>query len=48
MISLAEQYGQTDVIVVGLVIYGVFGYCADSAVRFTARKVLGWRQTLEG
>ncbi|MEU8818296.1 ABC transporter permease [Actinoplanes sp. NPDC048796] len=48
MISLAEQYGQTDVIVVGLVIYGVFGYCADSAVRLTARKVLAWRQTLEG
>jgi sulfonate transport system permease protein len=48
MITLAEQYGQTDVIVVGLVIYGVFGYCADSAVRLTARKVLSWRQTLEG
>ncbi|GIF39418.1 ABC transporter permease [Actinoplanes xinjiangensis] len=48
MITLAEQYGQTDVIVVGLVIYGVFGYCADSAVRLTARRVLAWRQTLEG
>ncbi|MFC4066618.1 ABC transporter permease [Actinoplanes subglobosus] len=48
MITLAEQYGQTDVIVVGLVIYGVFGYCADSAVRLTARRVLSWRQTLEG
>ena len=48
MITLAEQYGQTDVIVVGLVIYGAFGYCADSAVRFTGRKVLSWRQTLEG
>ncbi|MBM2620646.1 ABC transporter permease [Actinoplanes sp. LDG1-06] len=48
MITLAEQYGQTDVIVVGLVIYGVFGYCADTAVRLTARRVLAWRQTLEG
>ena len=48
MITLAEQYGQTDVIVVGLVIYGVFGYCADSAVRLTGRKVLAWRRTLEG
>ncbi|GIE76745.1 ABC transporter permease [Actinoplanes philippinensis] len=48
MITLAEQYGQTDVIVVGLVIYGVFGYCADSAVRLIARRVLSWRQTLEG
>ncbi|MBL7255789.1 ABC transporter permease [Paractinoplanes lichenicola] len=48
MITLAEQYGQTDVIVVGLVIYGIFGYCADTAVRLTARRVLAWRQTLEG
>ncbi|GLW33594.1 ABC transporter permease [Actinoplanes regularis] len=48
MITLAEQYGQTDVIVVGLVIYGIFGYCADSAVRLTGRRVLAWRQTLEG
>ncbi|MEU8240902.1 ABC transporter permease [Actinoplanes missouriensis] len=47
MITLAEQYGQTDVIVVGLVIYGVFGYCADAAVRLTGRKVLAWRRTLE-
>ena len=48
MITLAEQYGQTDVIVVGLVLYGIFGYCADSAVRLTGRKVLAWRQTLDG
>ncbi|MCO8269070.1 ABC transporter permease [Actinoplanes sp. TRM 88003] len=47
MITLAEQYGQTDVIVVGLVIYGVFGYCADSAVRLVGRRVLAWRRTLE-
>jgi sulfonate transport system permease protein len=47
MITLAEQYGQTDVIVVGLVIYGIFGYSADAAVRITGRKVLAWRRTLE-
>ncbi|GAA4604463.1 sulfonate transport system permease protein [Actinoplanes octamycinicus] len=47
MMTLAGQYGQTDVIVVGLVIYGVFGYLADTAVRFTGRKVLSWRRTLE-
>jgi sulfonate transport system permease protein len=47
MITLAEQYGQTDVIVVGLVIYGIFGYVADTAVRATGRKVLAWRRTLE-
>lgn len=47
MITLAEQYGQTDVIVVGLVLYGIFGYLADTAVRLTERKVLAWRRTLE-
>lgn len=47
MMTLAEQYGQTDVIVVGLVLYGIFGYLADTAVRLTERKVLAWRRTLE-
>ncbi|BCJ47152.1 ABC transporter permease [Actinoplanes ianthinogenes] len=47
MMTLAGQYGQTDVIVVGLVIYGVFGYLADTAVRFTGRRVLAWRRTLD-
>src|SRR3954470_13645920 len=48
MMTLAGEYGQTDVIVVGLVIYGVFGFLADSAVRLTERRVLSWRRTLEG
>jgi len=48
MMTLAENYGQTDVIVVGLVIYGAFGFLADGAVRLTERKVLAWRRTLEG
>jgi len=48
MMTLAEEYGQTDVLVVGLVIYGVFGFLADGAVRLAERRVLGWRRTLEG
>jgi sulfonate transport system permease protein len=48
MMTLAEEYGETDVLVVGLVIYGLFGFLADSAVRLTERKVLAWRRTLEG
>jgi sulfonate transport system permease protein len=48
MMTLAEEYGQTDVLVVGLVIYGLFGFLADSAVRLTERKALAWRRTLEG
>jgi sulfonate transport system permease protein len=48
MMTLAGEYGQTDVLVAGLVLYGVFGFLADAAVRLTERKVLAWRQTLEG
>ena len=48
MMTLAEEYGQTDVLVVGLVLYGIFGFAADTAVRRTERKVLAWRRTLEG
>jgi sulfonate transport system permease protein len=47
MMTLAEEYGQTDILVVGLVIYGVFGFLADAAVRLVERKVLAWRRTLE-
>jgi sulfonate transport system permease protein len=48
MMTLAEEYGQTDVLVVGLVIYGAFGFLADSAVRLAERRLLAWRRTLEG
>lgn len=48
MMTLAEEYGQTDVLVVGLVLYGVFGFLADGAVRLAERRVLAWRRTLEG
>ncbi|MEV7083912.1 ABC transporter permease [Streptomyces sp. NPDC093516] len=42
----AQNYGQTDVILVGLVVYGVFGLVSDSAVRIVERRVLSWRRTL--
>jgi sulfonate transport system permease protein len=48
MITLASNYGQTDVIVVGLVVYAVLGLVADGAVRIVERKALSWRRTLEG
>ncbi|ACZ29474.1 binding-protein-dependent transport systems inner membrane component [Xylanimonas cellulosilytica DSM 15894] len=47
MMELARTYGQTDVIVVGLVVYGVLGFSADSAVRLLQRRALSWRKTLE-
>lgn len=42
----AQNYGQTDVIVLGLLIYGVFGFLSDSAVRLLERRVLAWRSSL--
>lgn len=46
MMFQAQNYGQSDVILVGLVIYGIFGLVSDSAVRLIERKVLSWRRTL--
>lgn len=46
MMFQAQNYGQSDVILVGLVVYGVFGLVSDSAVRLVERKVLSWRRTL--
>lgn len=48
MMTLAQEYGETSVIVVGLVLYGVYGFLADAAVRLVERKALSWRRTLEG
>ncbi|MFF4542986.1 ABC transporter permease [Streptomyces sp. NPDC001435] len=42
----AQNYGQSDVILVGLLIYGVFGLISDSVVRLIERRVLAWRRTL--
>jgi sulfonate transport system permease protein len=46
MMFQATNYGQTDVICVGLAIYGIFGYISDRLVRLTERRVLSWRRTL--
>ncbi|MDQ0961751.1 sulfonate transport system permease protein [Streptomyces sp. B4I13] len=46
MMFQAQNYGQSDVILVGLLIYGVFGLISDSAVRLVERRVLSWRRTL--
>ncbi|WAU79646.1 ABC transporter permease [Streptomyces sp. Qhu-G9] len=46
MMFQAQNYGQTDVILVGLVVYGIFGLASDSTVRLIERRVLSWRRTL--
>jgi sulfonate transport system permease protein len=46
MMELARTYGQTEIIVVGLVLYGVLGYGSDAVVRLVQRRALSWRRTL--
>ncbi|MDX6321557.1 MAG: sulfonate transport system permease protein [Propionibacteriaceae bacterium] len=45
MMELARTYGQTDIIIVGLVLYGTLGYSSDLLVRLLQRKALSWRET---
>lgn len=46
MVDLARSYAQTDVMLVGLVVYAVLGLSSDAAVRFLEKKTLSWRRTL--
>ena len=47
MMTQARIYGQTEVVLVGLVLYGALGLGSDAAVRFLERKALSWRQVLQ-
>ncbi|WP_404862326.1 ABC transporter permease [Georhizobium sp. MAB10] len=47
MITQARIYGQTDVVLVGLVLYGVLGFSSDALVRALERRTLAWRQSLD-
>jgi sulfonate transport system permease protein len=46
MINLARTYAQSDVILVGLVVYALLGLSSDAAVRWLEARVLGWRRTI--
>jgi sulfonate transport system permease protein len=46
MITQARIYGQTDVVLVGLLLYGVLGFSSDALVRTLERRALSWRQSL--
>lgn len=43
MINEAREFQQTDIIVVGLLVYSFLGLATDSIVRFLERKALAWR-----
>nr|MEA2797406.1 sulfonate transport system permease protein [Phenylobacterium sp.] len=45
MINLARTYAQSDVIVVGLVVYALLGLGSDLAVRTLEARTLTWRRT---
>ena len=46
MVTLARNYAQSDVMLVGLVVYAVLGLSSDAAVRLLERRLLSWRKTL--
>lgn len=46
MIFKAQDYGQSDVILVGLAVFGILGFASDAILRVLERKVLSWRRTL--
>jgi sulfonate transport system permease protein len=46
LMTQARGLGQTDVIMVGLVVYAVLGLVSDIVVRFVERRTLTWQSTL--
>jgi len=46
LINRARDYGQTDVILVGLAVYGILGLVSDLLVRLCERKALSYRKAL--
>jgi len=46
MVTLARDYAQTDVMLVGLVVYAILGFGSDTLVRTLERHVLRWRRSL--
>ncbi len=46
MMFQAQQYAQSGIILVGLALYGVFGFVSDALVRLVERRVLSWRSTI--
>jgi len=48
LMSNAQQYFRTDVIVLCLVVYALLGLACDLAVRILSRRLLTWRANFEG
>jgi sulfonate transport system permease protein len=48
MVTLAVTYAQTDVMLVGLVLYAALGVASDCVIRLLQRGLLSWQRTLAG
>jgi len=46
MVTLARNYAQADVMLVGLVVYALLGLTSDALVRYLQRRLFAWRRTL--
>jgi len=46
LMNRARDYGQTDVLVVGLAVYAILGLVSDAGVRLVERRVLSYRKAL--
>lgn len=46
LMNRARDWGQTDIIVVGIIIYAALGLASDAAVRVVESRVLSYRRTL--
>jgi sulfonate transport system permease protein len=46
LMNRARDWGQTDIIVVGIIIYAVLGLASDAAVRAVEARALSWRRSL--
>lgn len=44
----AQRYFRPDIIIVGLIVYAMFGVLSDAAVRLVERKVLAWQVLFQG
>ncbi|GAB3672783.1 ABC transporter permease [Actinocorallia lasiicapitis] len=48
LMNQARSFSQTDVIVVGLIVYALLGLGSNALVVFVERRALSWRPTFEG
>jgi sulfonate transport system permease protein len=46
LMTQARIYGQTEIVLVGLVVYGILGLTSDTLVRAIERRALSWRRSL--